>query len=433
MRRTFILAKAWPVLLVALLMGLPSSRAADVFLGVTRSETAKIPLSLLYVETPSVLLKHSSQIRTVLEGDLRRSQVFDVIHPPPYAELAGGDFPSQDLITRVGEQGIQAGVWISLARKGEDFILEGQVYDGKSGQRVMGKRYTGEAKHLRSIIHRFSDDIVLQYTGERGIAQTRVIYSSNLTGNKELYLMDYDGYNVRRITNDRSLNLSPKWSPDGKWITYTSYRNGNPAIYTLDLAAGRVWKVVEFAGLNISPAWSPGGDFLVFASTRTGSAQIYRVKRDGSDLQRLTVNRSDNLSPSWSPTGGDLAFTSNRGGTPQIYIMGMDGTNIRRLTFNGRYNTSPAWSPKGNAIAYTCRVDSRLRICVSSPDGSEVAQLTDGPGEDESPTWSPDGRHIIFSSTRESRGDLYGMNPDGSGLERLTFNGAKNNSPSWSP
>ncbi|MEK6684590.1 MAG: Tol-Pal system beta propeller repeat protein TolB [Nitrospirota bacterium] len=410
-----------------------ASEGAEVFLGVTRSEVFRIPLGILYVVTPPDQAKYSSEIRTVLEGDLRRSQVFRVIHPPLVPELAGGETPSAELIKKAGRQDLQAAVWISFAQKGEELMLEGRVYDGKTGQMVMGKRYMGQAQHLRTVIHRFSDDIVFQYTGERGVAETRVVFSSSLTGSKELYLMDYDGYNVRKITGDRSLNLSPKWSPDGNWITYTSYRGGTPAIYTLDMATGRLSKTVGLPGLNISPAWSPSGGELAFASSRDGPTQIYRVDREGKALRRLTLDQSDNLSPTWSPTGAEIAFTSNRGGSPQIYMMNAAGTNVRRLTFSGDYNTSPSWSPKGVSIAYTCRVDGRLRICAISPDGATLARLTDGPGEDESPAWSPDGKHLIFSSTRLSRGDLFMMNADGTEMERLTFSGAKNNSPAWSP
>lgn len=423
----------WPLLFVLLWGGASPAMGAEVFLSVTRSESEKIPLGILQVYAPANLTKHTSAIRTVLESDLRRSLVFRLIHPPLFPELANGAEPTAAVILKAGKEEIQAAVWITLSQKGEDLVLEGRVYDGKSGQMVLGKRYLSEVKYLRNVIHRFSDEIVFQYTGERGIAETRVVYSSLLSGSKELYLMDYDGYNVRKLTNDKSLDLSPRWSPDGNWITYTSYRSGSPAIYTLDLLSGRLWKMVGYAGLNISPVWSPTGQGLAFAGTMDGSAQLYWVDKQGKGLRRLTMDQSDNLSPAWSPSGGEMAFTSNRGGGPQIYVMNSDGSNVRRLTFNGDYNTSPVWSPKGNAIAYVCRIDGRLRICAISPDGARTAQLSDGRGEDESPTWSPDGKHLIFSSTRMSEGDLFMMNADGMDVERLTFSGAKNNGPSWSP
>lgn len=407
--------------------------AAEVFLGVTRSETARIPASFVHLQASSALVGQETEVREVLEMDLRRSLVFRMVKPPNMPEIQGAENPKPDLIKKVGAEGIEAVIWATLSKRGQDLVLEGRVYDGGSGTMMVGKRYIGEAKALRTMTHRFSDEIVFRYTGERGIAQTRIVYTSNLTGAKELYLMDYDGGNAMRLTEDRSLSLSPEWSSDGRWITYTSYRDGNPDIFTLDLETVRRWKMIGFPGLNISPAWSPTGDRLAFASTRDGISQLYLADREGKGLVKLTAGLGDSLSPTWSPSGQEIAFVSNRGGTPQIYLMNSDGTNVRRLTFSGVYNTSPAWSPKGDWIAYACRVENRMRICLINPDGTQQVQLTDGAAEQEDPSWSPDGRHLVFRSTLNGPGDLYMMNEDGQDMERLTFNGMQNSSPAWSP
>ena len=406
---------------------------SEVFLGITRSEGERVPISVVRIESEALTPTEVATIRSVLEGDLKRSLFFRVVRPPMLPELTAVSTPSADLLKRIGAEGIDGSAWLKAYKRGRDVVLEARVFDSASGQLVLGKRYIGDPDILRTVVHRLSDEVVLRYTGEKGVAQTRIVYFSNLTGNKELYLMDYDGFNPRRLTNDRSINLSPRWSPDAKWVTYTSYLDGNPNIYTLDLESGRRWRVIGFTGLNISPAWSPSGDRLAFASSKDGPSQIYIAAREGNALTKVTTDTGDSLSPSWSPTGSEMAFTSNRGGTPQIYIMAADGTNIRRLTFLGEYNTSAAWSPKGDWIAFSCQVEGRQRICVIRPDGSKTLQLTDGPGDDEAASWSPDGKHLAFRSTRSSSGDIYMMNVDGTGVERLTFNGMQNSGPAWSP
>ena len=407
--------------------------AAEVFLGITRSEADRVPASLIRVDAPLTLTGQAGEVRAVLEADLRRSLVFRIVDPPSMSGVLTVKDLQPVLIKKIGAHGIGAVIWMALDARGGGVVLEGRVYDGGSGSLIIGKRYIGETKILRMMVHRFSDEVVFRYTGERGIAETRIAYISKLTGAKELYLMDYDGFNPRRLTKDRSLNLSPEWSPDGRWITYTSYRDGNPDIFTLDLGTGQRWKIVDFPALNISPSWSPSGSHLAFASTQGGNLQLYLINRDGADLKQLTIGLGDSLSPSWSSTGQELAFVSNRGGTPQIYIIGRDGTNLRRLTFNGRYNTSPAWSPKKNWIAYTCQIERLMRICLITPDGTRQVQLTDGAGGQEDPAWSPDSRYLVFRSTQDSRGgDLYLMNVEAKEMERLTFNGAQNGSPVWS-
>jgi TolB protein len=408
--------------------------AAEVFLGITRSEASRIPATVVRVRADRTFAGKSSEIRSVLEADLRRSLAFRMINPPSMPEIWKTETPQKELIKEIGKKGIEALIWVDVEFQDKNVVMEGYVYDGGSGTLIIRKRYTGEAKVLRKMVHRFADEVVFRYTGEKGIAQTRIAYTSRLTGSKELYLIDYDGYNPRRLTSDRSLSLSPEWSPDGRWITYTSYREGNPDIYTLDLETGQRWKMVGFPALNISPGWSPAGDQLAFASTVNGTLQLYVMNQNGKSMKRLTSGLGDNLSPTWSPNGQEIAFVSNRGGSPQIYLINVFGTNLRRLTFNGNYNTSPAWSPKGDWIAYACQVKGQMRICLIGADGTQQVQLTDDPGEQEDPAWAPDGRHLVFRSTQASRGgDLYMMTIDGKEVERLTFNGAQNGSPAWSP
>jgi len=287
----------------------------------------------------------------------------------------------------------------------------------------------------RYIAHRFADDIVYQFTGERGIAQSRIAYVSDQTRQKELYLMDYDGANPQRITGDHSLSLSPHWTPDGRWLTYLCYRSGNPDICGIDITQNRRWKLVTFSGLNLSPVWSPDGEWMALATNHgVENLELFLFDRAAQKSRRLTFSLGDDLSPSWSPTGRQLVFTSDRGGSPQLYIMDADGANVRRLTYQGDYNTSPTWSPKGEWIAYTCRRNGRMRLCLITPDGRTGGILTtDGAWDDESPTWSPNGRHLLFTSNRGGSYQLFLIQKDGTGLEPITQGGGNLIMPAWSP
>ena len=112
-------------------------------------------------------------------------------------------------------------------------MLQGMLFDAASGMRISNKAYFGNKETFRRMVHAFADEMVFRYTGERGIAQTRIAYVSDKTRFKELYVMDYDGQNPMRITADRSICLSPAWSPDGKVLAYVSYRDKNPDLYGL--------------------------------------------------------------------------------------------------------------------------------------------------------------------------------------------------------
>ena len=409
------------------------SGAVEVFIDATRGDIKKIPIAIFTFKED--LPWDGQNLTDVLKADLRRSLLFEV------GDLKGlgikpeiNSRPAEDTIRRAGDAGLLVQVWGGFSQKGTETLLEGVLYDSLRHDEVGGKRYVGPPKMARTMMHRFADELVFQYTGEQGIARSWIAFVSEVDSGKELFLMDYDGYHPRRLTYDATLNLAPAWSPDKRRLAFVSYRNGDdPQIEELDLATGHRRTLVAFPGMNITPEWSPDGNALAFAATKDGNSEIYKVDKSGQKFERLTENRAADLAPSWSPTGREIAFTSDRGGSPQVYLMSADGSNVRRLTFEGSYNTAAVWSPKGNWIAYVCRDEHKLlKICVISPDGQQWRRLSAGNSNDESPSWAADGRHIAFSSTRHGRRDIYMMALDGTEVERLTTNGSYNDDPAWS-
>jgi TolB protein len=421
---------------LVIFLGGEQAQAADVFLGTSRSGFERIPLVIFPLQGDS---EHSEALlltETALNSDLERSRLFRVVDPGTIGfsqEVTGA--PGAAEMRKASATGVQALVWARLYSSGDDWVLESYAYETGKGEQVIGVKIIGSRGSIRALAHRFSDKVVQHFTGEKGIAETKVTFVSDLSGKKEVYIMDYDGRNPRRITTDRSIALSPRWSFNGKKITYTSYRSGNPDIYLLDLSNGLQKSLVSFPGLNFSTSWSPGGDRIAYASTKDGNAEIYTMTPEATEHKRLTFNAADDLSPSWSPTGKQIAFTSDRGGGPQIYIMDADGMNVRRLTFIGKYNTSPTWSPKGDWIAYTCRDDERrLKLCADRADGQQSVRITaSGPWDDESPSWALNGRDLVFTSNRTGRNQIFSVHLDGTRLIRLTSSPANNTSPSWSP
>jgi TolB protein len=319
-----------------------------------------------------------------------------------------------------------------VTSRGREAVLEGRLFDANTGNMVFGKRYVGDAKFFRLIVHRFTDDIIFNLTGEKGVAQTRIAFVSSVSRTaKEIFVMDYDGANPSAITGNQSINLSPRWSPDGRLIAYTSYRNNNPDLYVLNFDSGRRDVLSAQQGLNATPGWSPDGQWLAIAMSAGGGTNLFLMPKSGGSPRPLTAGPAISVSPSFSPNGRQIVFNSDRGGTPQIYIIDVDGSNLHRLTFQGNYNASPRWSPRGEKILFMCRMGAN-HICLINPDGSGLQQLTFA-GTNEDPTWSPDGRHIAFSSTRNGRRDIFVMHADGTEQKRLTNNGYDNYLPDWSP
>jgi TolB protein len=415
--------------------GILESGAADVYLEATRPDFQKIPIGILGFQDGMVPARPGKEAADVLSADLRRSQVFTVADAAKLGiPLNGPGAPDKQKLKQAVESGVKVLVWGTFGSREPDYLLDRFVYDG--GDEIgAAKRYVGSTALLRAMTHRLADELVARYTGEPGIARTRIAYVSEQKGARELYVMDYDGHGARQITSDGFLNLTPQWSPDRKFLVFTSYQSRTRQnIEIVDLSTGKRSPLVSLAGLNITPALSPDGTKLAFATSQDGNSEIYTMDMQTRALQRLTVHSAGDLSPSWAPTGKELAFTSDRGGGPQVYLMSADGSNVRRLTFDGDYNAAPAWSPRGNWIAYVCRSEQRqYKLCLISPDGQKRAQVTSGAGIDDSPSWSPDGRHLAFSSTTGGKTQIYMINSDGKEMEPLTSSGSHNSMPAWSP
>ena len=314
---------------------------------------------------------------------------------------------------------------------GSTLTLEFRLYDVFKEKEIVAKRYTGNIRDLRKIAHTFDDQIMLAITGEKGPFTGKIAFVSNRTGNKEIYLMDYDGYNVQRITRNGSINLNPDFSPNGREIIYTSYKRKNPNLYRRELFTGTEALISARRGVNITGAYSPDGKRIALTMSKDGNSEIYLIDTTGKQLARLTNNQAIDVSPAWSPDGSHIAFTSDRLGRPQIFVMNADGSGVRRLTTSGAYNDRPRWSPKGDRILY-CRMEGNgFHIYAINPDGSGDTRLT-SEGSNEHPRWSPDGRFITFSSKRGGKEAIYLMRADGSGQTRVSRGNAGDSHPTWS-
>ncbi len=171
----------------------------------------------------------------------------------------------------------------------------------------------------------------------------------------EIYVMDADGENPQNLTNNRADDWSPSWSPDGKRIVFMSYRDGHfigdfeditSEIYVMDVDGGNQQRLTENRKNDESPSWSPDGTRIVFSSDRKGdwvNYEIYVMDDDGGNLQRLTENRDDDGGPSWSPDGKRIVFSSDRDGNSEIYVMDADGGNLQNLTNHPDGDLGPEW------------------------------------------------------------------------------------------
>lgn len=355
-----------------------------------------------------------------------------------------------------GAAGIRPDEPINLAlwkERGADWVLEGSLEPAGSGAglrlrlhdaiygRVKDERLFAlppvGSPDFRMAVHAAADEVVRWATGDPGMAASRIAFVLQGRGSKEIYIVDSDGENVQRLTNDGSLALSPAWAPDGSRIAYTSYRTGAPLLYERDLRNGRERLVSDRQGINITPSYSPDGRTVAFATTVDGNTEVAtkNVAENCCLQQQTRGRRFDSLSPSYSPDGRQLAFVSNRLGEPHVYVMNVGGGEPRLISdyvYGGRgYNTSPDWSPLGRQVVYHSRIDGIHQLVVADLERGSRRFLTNQ-WNNEDPSWAPDGRHVVFSSIDREGGGLFVLDTV-SGRIRPLLRGAGYGLPDWSP
>jgi TolB protein len=408
-------------LVVSAIAGMPGRAATDdVRIDISTGQGRRIRVHCEALASPGRRVSEASSVDAdeVLANDLDHSAVFTVSRA-----WKDGEQPF-DVEAFIGGKWEVAGGQVRLT---------GQVLDFPARRPILVRDYKGPVAGWRSLVHRFADDVVMQWTGELGVSETKIAFVAREGRTKELYVMDADGAGAVPLTRDRSLAQSPAWSPEGSLLLFTSYKGGTgPQIYVMPSRGGRSYLVSGRKGNNTSAAYSPDGREIACTLSMDGNPEIYLLDARGGSPRRLTDNRAIDTSPSWAPTGREIAFTSDRAGSPQVYVMDREGGNVRRLTYDVSYTDSPCWSPKGDRIAFVSRTSSGFDIYACKADGTGARLVASG-GSNENPHWSPDGRHLVFASSRDGPYGLYVSDLDDRPPRRIDTGGKEVQSPAWSP
>ncbi len=419
------------------LFGPALCRAEYEYIDISNPFLRKIPIAVPFFKTiygSDAETEMSKKASNLLSEALKFTGYFKILDREAFLSNPGKSNIKASNINFRNWTGIGAELLITggLLIKDDIVEMELRLFDTFKERLLIGKKYKGWKSDQRKMIHRFCAEVVYLLTGSQGIFGSKIAFVSSGSGNKEIYMCEFDGYKVEQVTHVNNITLSPAWSSDAKWIAYTSYARGKPELYIKHLKEKR-GTIVGKKGVNITPAWVPGEFSLAATLSFSGDQEIYLLTGTGKIIKRLTRKRGIDVSPALSPDGKKMAFVSQRSGKPQIHIKHLDSGQVERLTFEGRYNTQPNWSPKGDRIAYSAMENGWINICVIGLDGKDSVQLTHNAGNNESPSWSPDGSLIAFSSTREGPSRIYVMNANGTDQRRLLTLPGEQTNPKWSP
>jgi TolB protein len=329
------------------------------------------------------------------------------------------------------------------ASQANQIVLSGWLFDVQQADvaaaQLLGKRYFGDVSEAgaRKVAHEFAADIITKFGGVSSIG-SHIYFVSDRSGKgtKEIWSMEPDGSNQKRLTFFNSTTFTPGVSPDGTKLACTTLAKGNPGIFILSLETGRQLLFVNpKASLNATPAFTPDGKQILFGSTADGRyTNIYMADVDGGNLRRISTSLRIEVEPKVNPkTGNQIVFVSGRSGPQQIWKMNLNGTDAQMLTSGEGDASNPAWHPNGEIIAFAWTrgfAPGNFNIFLMDVATRRVDQLTHGMGRNENPTWAPDGRHLVFASNRKGSMQIFTMLADGTHVQQLTTQG-RNEMPVW--
>ena len=331
----------------------------------------------------------------------------------------------------------------------ETVVSQKIAYELYDGQKYfiynMGTDGDSQTNLTKDLGHR-SDDLPVSSPDGTKIAFVGNIENEDTASS--IFIMNADGSNISRLTDDTGDDINTAWSPDGTKIAFLSTRLsgnfGNYDLFVIDANGNNLINITNSHNVNdISyPDWSPDGNELVFVhSDETYPYHINNIcvaNSDGSGVityltEANDTNKANNLDPDWSPDGTKIVYHSNKATNyDQLWVIDMENKTDTQFTTDARDSFSPVWSPDGSKIAYLSfwgTIDDDIYII--NTDGTSPTNITDDDYDYGNPFWSPDGTKLICESSRNGNTNIFIMDVDGNNQVQLTNSNHGAYNPCW--
>ena len=267
----------------------------------------------------------------------------------------------------------------------------------------------------------------------------KIAFSSNRDGNWNIYIMDPDGSEQKRVTRNSAADHSPVWSPNGEQILFVSNRDGVYDLYVIDADGRHVRRVFRKLVLRIQPTWSPDGERIAFHTQKPQWKPEWNIQTAtiyGADVKEVAVVVQQGGDPSWSADGNKIAFVDYIDDDRRIRIITLSSGEVRTfLPKESPWMSTPAWSPDGNRLAFTWHKSGIAgrppAIFVANRDGSDLKRVVKSEWRVFDPAWSPDGDKLVYTERGDNdNSQIFVVDIQNGVRKQLTHEGL-NTSPAW--
>ena len=296
-----------------------------------------------------------------------------------------------------------------------------------------------DSKEVDAAAHTAVDTVLNRIFGIQGICRSKVVFSAaTSTKNREIFICDFDGSNIKQLTHNNTLCVEPVWAPDGKSFVYSFYGPSYTNLVQYNMETGLSRRLTQYGGINAGGSLSPDGKTLALILSNNNQVDLYTRPTEGGKLKQLSSGKPVEASPRWSPDGKKLCFVSDaKNGRPVLCVIdpfaGGKATEISGLV--GSERVAPSWSTD-NRIAYCAKINRNyeLRVAKLSADGKsgtmeEVGVAGNNSFQGEDPSWAPDNRHV----TMTVNGAIYVIDTRLGAKRKLVSGSGKVGQSNWSP
>ena len=282
-----------------------------------------------------------------------------------------------------------------------------KLWDILDQREIFSQLYILQKDNLKKVGDRIANNIYKLLTGEQfGHFDSKLLFvaeSGSIKNRKKaIAMMNFDGSDLRYITNGKNITITPVFShyTDNEVFFLEYKKNKKPKLFKFNIKDKILTSIGDETEMTFAPNFNPNGNNeIVFSASKDGISNIFKINFNDSKVVQLTNDHAISTVPAWSPDGQYIVYVSDKSGSRKLYTMTKDGKDVKMISQNYGIYDKPSWSPDGKLISFIKIQNGVFSIGLMTPSG-ENERIIMNAYFVEGVKWSPNGRYLIYSKQR---------------------------------